>query len=357
MTNVSQTKLQIADRLLNGYQSKIAFYSRFKIANHQSQKDKFLQGKTNSPVFKYWAPKIDLGAIKESLRRVKIDQNFWPGPLLGQKKKELLLKIRIVQNRGNHRVVRILSRKLFGLPPKKIVVKANVLLKKQIGPEKNIFLSAQKANLLIARQVLKYHLPYHVVFKKTNARVSALQNTVRINPAAKFAKKELHSLIIHELTHAFRRENGLGQPWKIFKYGFPDYLSTEEGLAGFNEIWLAKNKNKLRLYAARVLACVLANKSGFIDVFAFLRQNNFSPEQAWQITVRVKRGLGDTSQRGAFLKDWLYLAGYLRVKKYLARHKNPLALYYGKIGLSDIQKLNRFNRLKYPRYFFTYDHQ
>lgn len=357
MLPTNQTKLKIADRLLKNYQEKLSFYYRFKISNHQNQKNKFLKGKTENPFFKYYQPRINLSQARENLRKIRIDKDSFPGEILNLKKRELLLKMRIVDSRGQNKKFRTLNKDLFGTPDQKIIKRAQKILsqKKEITQHK--LLSAQKAQPIIEKQIQKYKLPYRVFIKKINARLSVLQYSIRINPQAKFLKKELKSLIFHELTHAFRRENGISQGWSLFKIGFPGYLETEEGLAGYNEINLGKNKLKLQLYAARVMACHLALKHSFREVFDFLRKHNFTEEEAWQITVRVKRGFGDTSQRGAFLKDYLYFTGYLKVKEYFQKNKNPLLLYYGKIGINDIKKLNNFKKLKYPKYIFNHDHQ
>lgn len=355
MTNQNLTKLQIIDRLLNNYQTKLAFYSRFKISNYKSQKKNFFEGNIKNPHFKYFRTKINLEVFQQELKKIKIKQTPFPGQILIKKKRELLLKTKIVARRGQAGQINLLSRKLFGEPTESLLKKAQKTLRGKKEEKSGKIISAVQAGSLIARQVQKYELPYHVVFKKINARVSVLKNTVRVHPQAVFFKKELKSLIIHELTHAFRRENSLAQNWKIFKLGFPGYLETEEGLAAFNEVVLGKNKDKLQLFAARVLACHLARKHSFRFVFEFLKKQRFNSEEAWQITVRAKRGLKDTAQPGVFFKDYLYFSGYLKIKKYFSAGKNPLPLYYGKIGLEDLPQLNQFKKLKYPKHLFSYD--
>ena len=354
MNDQNLTKLKIADRLLNNYQEKIAFFYRFKPSNHKTQKSRFLKGRVKNPFFKYRQPKIDLGYFKSNLKKLRIDTSLFPGVLLKQKRKELLLKIKIIEKRGQTGKINFFSKKLFGQPGPRLVEKAERILKKRVLKTKSPRVSAQKAAGLIEKQLARHGLFYRAVFKRTNARLSVLKNTVRINPQTICSRKELGGLINHELTHAFRRENGLAQPWKIFKLGFPEYLGTEEGLAVYNEIFFGKSKEKLRLFAARVIACHLAEKRDFRFVFEQLRAKGFSRAQAWQITLRAKRGSGDTSKKGAFFKDYLYLAGYFKVKSFLEKGGNPLLLYYGKTGLNDIKSLSNFKRLKYPKHFFSY---
>ena len=62
------------------------------------------------------------------------------------------------------------------------------------------------------------------------------------------------------------------------------------------------------------------------------------PQRAYYITQRVKRGFHDTSKPGAFLKDFIYMSGIEKVKKFLSHDKKTKIrkLYTGKIGLGDM---------------------
>ncbi len=62
----------------------------------------------------------------------------------------------------------------------------------------------------------------------------------------------------------------------------------------------------------------------------------FDQEDAFTLTLRVKRGLGDTSKPGAFTKDYLYLDGYYHVKEYVRKGGSLHALYTGKIGIEHV---------------------
>ncbi len=51
------------------------------------------------------------------------------------------------------------------------------------------------------------------------------------------------------------------------------------------------------------------------------------------MTVRVKRGLKDTSAPGGFIKDHVYLEGKRALEGFIAKGGNITPLYAGKIGL------------------------
>ncbi len=114
--------------------------------------------------------------------------------------------------------------------------------------------------------------------------------------------------VIH--THIRRYQNRTKQPYTPFRYGLPDYLETEEGLAIYNEdvhnVLMAAD---LKKYALRTLACTWAEQGSLFDVYIKLRE--FTTENdSWEIDMRVKRGLIDTSVKSGFYKDQLYIMGY-----------------------------------------------
>ena len=133
-----------------------------------------------------------------------------------------------------------------------------------------------------------------------------------------------------------RYENGKQQPYNIFSMGLTNYLGTEEGLAVVNEeLNHCLTRATLKTYAARVIAVHKALKCTFRETYNYLVKY-LGKENAFEVTLRAKRGIGNTFFPGAFTKDHLYLKGYIEVKKYLNNGGELRKLYYGKIGVKDI---------------------
>lgn len=90
-------------------------------------------------------------------------------------------------------------------------------------------------------------------------------------------------------------------------------METEEGLAVVNQlVQTTKNANcKPFLYRSAIeyYACFMAKSHSFVEVFEALEKYLANPYARWKFTVRVKRGLTDTSQPGGFYKDQVYLKG------------------------------------------------
>lgn len=170
-----------------------------------------------------------------------------------------------------------------------------------------------------------------------NARVSvnAVKKQLNVRAGEFFSENDIQKLIVHEIqTHALRSIRGSKQELDILEAGTARYLETEEGLAVFHEEQadLLSNKSKKHI-ALKVMAVYWAMKEPFSVVYQRLLEY-LPPENAFRTAFRVKRGLADTSQLGAFSKDIIYMAGYLKIASLSNEDRNILML--GKIGMNQL---------------------
>ncbi len=184
---------------------------------------------------------------------------------------------------------------------------------------------------------------WQVVLDSIPARVmiNKVKLAVVVNERAVFEERELARLAVHEIgVHVVRYLNGSRFPFAILRTGLPGYLETEEGLSA-----LAEERNGyllpsvLRRYALRVIACAACMTRGFRDLFEYLRGWCESDREAFDITVRVKRGFMDTAIPGGFTKDVVYLRGLLGLRG--QNDEVIRSLFNGKIGLRHIVFLVR----------------
>ncbi len=173
-------------------------------------------------------------------------------------------------------------------------------------------------------------------------KVNPHNQMISFNSDSVFSLRELQRLVHHEIeTHVLRFENGSKQNSNIFKYGFPDYLETEEGLAV-----LAEEKNNmldedvLAKYCVRVTTSYLAYDFDFFDLVKYANQY-FDLENSFSIVARIKRGLKDTSAKGGFTKDQIYLKGFKKLQK--LDNISISKLYIGKIGYKNIDEIKEFD--------------
>lgn len=177
-------------------------------------------------------------------------------------------------------------------------------------------------------------------------RTSITGDTILLHNTSEFRKYDLHGMLYHEIgTHALRRKNYEQQPWyrKKKKYGFRDYLLTEEGLATAHGLIPQKVLHAYKP-AISYITCMIAHEHSFSETFHLLEEYISDPEARWKKIVRIKRGISDTSVPGGFMKDCLYFEGLVEVVRWLLDHDcNITPLYYGKLAYQDIDKALQLN--------------
>ncbi len=193
-----------------------------------------------------------------------------------------------------------------------------------------------------------------VVFKGGRlARAAMKDGELWLSATSKITKKNLEKILAHEIqTHFLRAYNQKQQTFGQYKPSV--YLRTEEGLAVFNGSFCERELN-FKSICQKYLGVALAQSQSFSEVFAWrmsLPETNF--EQAWRFTMRVKRGLNDTSQPGGLTKDLVYLEGFLEVLDWLSQTGNDYRqLYWGKIpnwAVADLKPLVKTEKLIYPTF-------
>jgi hypothetical protein len=173
----------------------------------------------------------------------------------------------------------------------------------------------------------------------SRCRVVSSRRTVELNPTAKFRAGDAHRLVVHEVYgHVLRFANGANQPLPILAFGLPDYLATEEGITGFLErTWGLKADGVGG--AKHVIATHAALQGGFQETFDAVRRFCTSDELAFRLALRAKRGLRDTNQPGAYLKDLAYWRGERELEGYFAAGGALASLFVGKVGVHHLALL------------------
>ncbi|MDX3455461.1 DUF1704 domain-containing protein [Streptomyces sp. ME02-8801-2C] len=150
------------------------------------------------------------------------------------------------------------------------------------------------------------------------ARMSVLAARRQINLRSDLlvSVEGLVHLTMHEIgTHVFRSVNARRGP-RILHLRLPGHTATEEGLAVWHEQTVAGATNVDPRFALRVIAVHRALTGSFTEVVTDLLPHT-GLRTAFDVAVRVKRGLTDTSAPGGYLKDHAYLAGYRMIRSHL----------------------------------------
>ena len=337
------------DNELYNISKKISFFA-INPNNEESERKKFFKSKTYEPQFTYDVYRENIDKFQEQLKDINPD-NSEIGKLLKQTRNISYSMFNLLKYRGDERFTKY-SILVYGLPDKELINNAKHMLKTLKVKKDKDNLTSKQVIRRMKYAFIKYGFNWDIK-EKEMAASAAVKNTEKellIKKGGKFSRKFLKRLIVHEIgTHIVRYENGSYQPYKIFEKGLPNYLMTEEGLAVVNEEMNGCLDNTiLKRYASRVVAVNMATKYSFRKTYDYLKKY-LDKDLAWRTTVRVKRGLTDTSKPGGCTKDYAYLRGYFAVKKYIEDGGDIQKLYYGKVGIQHVELLGKIDDLVEPK--------
>lgn len=152
-----------------------------------------------------------------------------------------------------------------------------------------------------------------------------------------YRELRFQSLLDHEIgTHYLRSENNRNMNEELKDYIKKNrvgwQLATEEGVASLSNHIHYQKCDLLYIPALLYYAVCLAMTSSFWDTFKGLQKYITDFDDCWLQTLRVKRGMADTREPGAFCKDQATFDGAMRILE----HRDKIdfgALYAGKVSL------------------------
>lgn len=350
-------KIMEIDNFLFESYKKVNMYKYLTPTNLLEENSKFLEkykaGVEYNPTYLYKDIKdFDVNTIlneifkyRDELNKINIESDY--NELLKREIRmleDLENMIYLSNNIGNEdSKVEIYSKKIYGEPDKKLIEKAKMVLEKDYKDREICSYNAKEVKELFEQILKEIDLKWKInVNKVQSSKISVIpeEKVININEKVMFSDNDLKRLAVHEIgTHVLRAEYGSNQPYKMFSIECGSALYTEEGLATINEEeYNVLDKKTFRLYAGRVVAVSECMNKSFYDVFKLLI-NYFNPEEALSIVSRIKRGIKHTKNPNAFVKDYIYLEGYNKVKKFLETQEKK-SLYTGIIGLNEIDEIN-----------------
>lgn len=324
----------------------------------------FNLGFNYNPQFRYRKLKIEVRKTKQKLNKIErelaklFSENKNNGGLskfFKNKTDEMIKEIELLENIGKKGFTKK-SIALYGKPTQELVKFSLEKLKRSKNKEMdydNKFTSSSIVRKKIEKILFKKGVRWRVKeFKKLASRIAVdpQTKTIKLRKGIVFRGDCLKCIIAHEIeTHIARSENAKSLPFKIFKIGTAGYLTTEEGLAIYNERRVHQKKGEPYHYQRIYLRTVGVNwalKYSFKKMFNKFLSLGLDPEKAWEATIRVKRGLSDTSKPGGFTKDYLYLKGYFDIKNFIKNRGDIKKLFIGKVGIDDLNMVgNLINKL------------
>ena len=353
------------DKRIAEIEKEIDIFKYINPINSQEEKSKFLSeyeaGKYYNPQFKYEEFNSNIYELYDELSVIKTKFENVDGSILApyylKNIEKTMLRIDLFKDRTTPNFGEEISN-LYGKPSNRLLqeAKSNLVKYNNVG-EYEETLTPEEVLEIFKTEMEKYGFKWNFeILSSASAKLSvnASLNKIKINATEKFSENNIRRYIYHEIkTHVFRAENGKRQPFLIFKDGFPDYISTEEGLALNIEDQNGLLKPvDIKRYSARVIAASYSVESSFYDIFDKLIKY-FPPPDAFTIVQRVKRGIIDTGIPGGYTKDFVYMDGFQKVGSFLKEGNSIEILFTGKIGIDDVdlvQELIDQDILMKPKY-------
>lgn len=350
----SVMKLEDVSKLLSGL--KIPLSLVFTPTNLEIEKKKFLESDSYEPQFIYRIVKNNNAEIFKKLSSLKEISDVDPRisdfyiNLIESKKDSSDLMHAV----GNNDLVTEISYKKYGKPSPLLFRNASRVLRGKVDSYNIVDMkSSKKDDLLRYDDIADIFMDVFKSFglddwsvnksaniSKNGAKVGIKKKEVLLDPNIERSKFKLRKTLVHEVgTHVLRSINGMNSGFEaLSKPNIPSYLDVEEGLATWNEsdmnlLTLRWLKGKAALLWAAYIGEDLTFRQLYNSVLGVLPKRS-----AFDITYRVKRGLGDTSYPGIYAKDIVYFRGFRKVKRRLEKDKSLYEkLYAGKIGFEQCE--------------------
>jgi len=350
------------DTALMGIDAKIKLLYHLKPTNLLSEQKKFNAKKGDyNPQFHYPQLRFDPAELRAELRALSFPETPL-GQIFREKKVEIERKIALLEAVGSADFT-ARSGELYGQPTTDTIRAAERIMQQRpakFAPDPAT-LDARMAAREFTAAFKRYGLKNWQVKLKDDLASDALANkkgVLFLRSDAVFAPKRLAGTIAHEVgTHVLRGENGAQQPFDIFSRGLANYLETEEGLAMYNqELVMPAESEKKYWSVLGTLAVHFAATHSFAELHQFIRDQGFDDDRAWKTTLKIKRGIKDTSAAGGFTKEHVYFSGYLKIKAFVENGGDLKELYAAKMKLEDLPIVSNMPEIKAAKHVPDFYH-
>jgi len=252
----------------------------------------------------------------------------------------------------------------YGLPQKKFFKHAEMMISEfglSTMAAKNPAAPAQTANQVFVL-ISKLGLPKMSVHFESNLNSQVMFDFdgLRFRIPITYSLESLKNKLNHEIqTHYLRRFNQKLQSWNLHSENkLPkEFRMTEEGLANLHS-YIEHSDGVFHKTYLNYFAAYLAQKVSFAELYSELIKIGCTKRLAWNLTIKQKRGLTNTSQPGGFPKGHLYFEGLVKVWRWIVDGNDPRLLYAGRISVeevAEIEKLGINQQIIYPTFFADID--
>lgn len=345
----------IVDDRLREIEKQLVVMRQMRPLNIVAERERFLVDPTTNPQFVYRPFEIDVATLRRELEDLATGPGAL-GELFATKRAELLQRIELLQAVGTEHFTDA-SLALYGVgslaaqeevrtmtitPPPSAASRRDQAMKiEDVKAELEAFFATSGLDWTVRTnrdQVTDF--------------VASKEGSVSIRKGAIVLPDRLRGTIAHEIeTHAYTAENGRLQPYKIFHYGFAHFLLTQEGLADTIKFRTVPEELHWSPWSLVNYRAILeARERSFAEVAAWVQSLGVPLLKSFDIALRVKRGMTDTSKPGAFTKDAVYWLGRKNVDAWADAGGDLRELFIGKVNIDQMHLVRQIPGLVAPKY-------
>ena len=332
---------QRADRQLAAIEKEFDFLLLISAINNEQAWEEFRQGGyRQAPTFYYRILPVDPERVKKQLYAIELDEIYDPALsfLLRDKRNELSKQLDMLQERGTNdflyssiRLYQAIDPELLQLA-RAILAQAPASKAEETTVTPEVFAERVREEFrYLAEHDPTFSSEVHIQDDVPGMMVS--RGRLFMTPHTYVRQGRVEALIQHEVgTHVLTFHNGSRQPMTLMRYGLADYDELQEGIAVLSEYLVGGlDTERLRLLAERVVTG--ANRlegMPFAQAYSVLVDKyQCKPVVAFETVTRIY-------QSGGFIKDIIYLRGFVRLLEYLKQGNDLTPLLAGKIAIKHI---------------------
>lgn len=342
---------QRADQQLSAIEKEFDFLMLVSAINSEQAWEEFQQGGyRQAPVYYYRILPVDPERVKKQLYAIDLDEIHDPALsfLLRDKRNELGKQLDMLQERGTDDFLYSSIRLYQAIDPQLLQLARAILAEAPVADEEEATVTPE-AFADRVRAEFRYlsgqdpTFSSDVFIQDDVPGMMVSRGRLFMTPHTHVRQGRVEALIQHEIgTHVLTFHNGSRQPMTLMRYGLADYDELQEGLAVLSEYLVGGlDTERLRLLAERVVTG--ANRlegMPFAQAYSVLvEEYQCKPVVAFETVTRIY-------QSGGFIKDIIYLRGFVRLLDYLAQGNALTPLLAGKIAIKHIPVVQELTERK-----------
>lgn len=339
-------QLKEIDYLLMKIDKKLKVLKYVNPINLKEEREKFINSSWEYlPNLVY--PEIDLNF--EDMRKKLDSIKIWDLPLsdiFKRKKIEIEKKIKLIESikKSDSKWIYNNSRELYwDINKENLEIAIKVLEnRKNIVMEKE-YMTMKEIESLIKKFNHIYSIKIKLKERSGAARFAMQWNTLLVDKSAFVWKRELRSIIAHEIEwHYLRKYNWRKLDFEIFSAWTWWYLEIEEWIAIYNQSRFLSEKDKktYSIYEKYYIMNYSINNS--YDKLLNMLKEYYKEDykKIFQTIIRLKRWFKNIKDKWFFAKDLVYLNWFIKVKDYIESTQDLKSLYIWKINLEDLEDID-----------------